>query len=111
MKQIMTQVWIFYSFLMAFSLNSQAADSVPSPVAPQPPGSGAGAAPDQGAEPKRTRDMNFEDSVMEGMGKNPLDSIENLEKDDKGKRRHLYKRRPHYKPELRQSVKGVEYQP
>lgn len=60
---------------------------------------------------RRGKALNFEGSVVEGMNKNPMNSVENNEKLDGRRRPHLYKKREHYRTELKRSAKETGYTP
>ncbi len=51
-------------------------------------------------ESKRERSLDFEDAVVEGMHKQPLDSLTHLGSREQAERSHLYRRRTSYQTEL-----------
>lgn len=59
----------------------------------------------RGGESERQRTIDFEDSIVEGMNKRPLDSLSQLSDKNGGKERpHLYRKRAGFRPEIRESV-------
>jgi len=59
----------------------------------------------------RSKSLSFDDSLVEGMNRNPLDSIESVGKEDTARQPHLYNKRLNFKKELKDSVKDSGYQP
>ena len=57
-----------------------------------------------------TRELNFDDSLLEGMNRRPLDSLENIKINDKKKKIHLYWKRHDFKQELITGAKEIEFQ-
>jgi hypothetical protein len=64
----------------------------------------------QAAE-KRSKDIRFEDSVVEGMNQNSKDSLDTIGKKDQDEKPHLYKKRQDYKAELRTLSRELGQQP
>ncbi len=61
---------------------------------------------------KRGRVIDFEDEVVEGMNKRPLDSLSTL--GDGGKKRrkpHLYRKRVGFRTETQETLKALRYTP
>lgn len=58
-----------------------------------------------------SKDIRFEDSVIEGMNQNSKDSLETIGKKDGAERPHLYKKRQSYKPEMRTLSRELGQQP
>lgn len=58
-----------------------------------------------------SKDIRFEDSVIEGMNQNSKDSLETIGKKDAAERPHLYKKRQSYKPEMRILTRELGQQP
>jgi hypothetical protein len=61
---------------------------------------------------KRTRVIDFEDEVVEGMNKRPLDSLNTL--GDSGKKRrkpHLYRKRVGFRTETQETLRALRYTP
>jgi hypothetical protein len=82
--------------------------------AKSPPTTAPAAAPAPAPAPRvgeRSKNVSFEDSVVEGMNRNPLDSLEHIDKRDHSKRTHLYQRRGHFKKELKDASKSTGYLP
>lgn len=50
----------------------------------------------------RSKDIQFDDSVVEGMNKSSKDSLEMVSKNEDPNRAHLYHKRADFKPELKQ---------
>ena len=62
------------------------------------------------AESKRQKVIDFDDEVVEGMNKKPLDSLSQLsERDRKRKKLHLYRKRAGFKTETAESLKALRY--
>jgi len=55
-----------------------------------------------GAQTNRSKDLQFDDSVVEGMNKSSKDSLEMVSKNEDPNRSHLYHKRADFKPELKQ---------
>jgi hypothetical protein len=76
---------------------------------------GDGRSPDsvQGQNPpkKRGKNLEFDDNVVEGMNKNPLDSLQNVGREDGKTHGRLYKKRTDFQNEIRQSVQEAGYSP
>jgi hypothetical protein len=61
-------------------------------------------------EPKRSRVIDFEDEVVEGLNKRPLDSLSQISEKDKRRRRpHLYKKRVGFKTETSDTIRELRY--
>jgi hypothetical protein len=70
------------------------------------------AAPANGAPvKKRSNSLSFEDNVVEGMNKNPLDSLQQVGREDGKNHGRLYKKRTEFQNEIRQSVQEAGYSP
>lgn len=62
------------------------------------------------AKSKRAKVIDFEDEVVEGINKRPLDSLSQLsEKNKKKKKPHLYRKRAGFKPETTESLGELRY--
>ncbi|MBN21280.1 MAG: hypothetical protein CL678_08320 [Bdellovibrionaceae bacterium] len=62
------------------------------------------------AHAERSKVIDFEGAVVEGLNKKPLDSFSQLsEKDKKRKRLHLYKKRKGFRFRTRQTLKEMRY--
>lgn len=59
----------------------------------------------------RKKNLSFEDEMVEGMNKNPLDSLENLAQKDGDNNGHLYRKRKHFKKEMPEVAKEVGFSP
>jgi hypothetical protein len=90
MKQFILVVTIF-----ALSLSQVWADDAA--PAPKP----APAANSANAPSNRSKDIEFDDSVVEGMNKSGKDSLEMTSKNEDPNRAHLYHKRVDFKPELK----------
>jgi hypothetical protein len=62
-------------------------------------------------EKAHNKDLNFDDEVLEGMGKNPMDSVENLSKRDAVDNGHLYHKKANFKTEMHDSSQEAGYLP
>jgi len=60
---------------------------------------------------KRKSSLEFDDNVVEGMNKNPLDSLQNVGREDGKSHGRLYKKRTDFQNEIRQSVQEAGYSP
>jgi hypothetical protein len=80
-------------------------------------GTGRGRAPgstapaNQPPVKKRSNSLSFEDNVVEGMNKNPLDSLQQVGREDGKNHGRLYKKRTEFQNEIRQSVQEAGYSP
>ena len=86
-----------------------AVQAAPVPAAPVQAASGP-AGPK--TDPTRTttnrrKSIDFEDEVVEGMNKNPLDSLQHLGKNDQRNAAHLYRKRTQFKKEIRQTASEI----
>lgn len=60
------------------------------------------------AESKRGKVIDFEDELVEGVNKRPLDSVSQIsERDRRGRRMHLYRKRQGFKNETQESLTEV----
>ncbi len=59
----------------------------------------------------RSKQIDFEDNVVEGMNKNPLDFLENVAKKDGKGNIPLYKKRTNFRNELRSNSHEMGYVP
>lgn len=63
------------------------------------------------AKERRMKAIDFEDELVEGMNKRPLDSLSYLgEKDKDRKRPHLYRKRAGFRGETMQTLRQLRYQ-
>jgi hypothetical protein len=61
---------------------------------------------------KRTRVIDFEEQVIEGLNRRPLDSMTQIvEKRLKGVHAHLYRKRIGFKNEVQETLSELRYQP
>lgn len=60
---------------------------------------------------RRSKSLEFDNSVVEGLNTNPLDSLETIGKKDRGKMPHLYNKKMHLKRELQNSMKDLGNSP
>lgn len=70
-----------------------------------------GPAPASAPVKKRSGKLEFDDNVVEGMNKNPLDSLQNVGREDGKSHGRLYKKRTDFQSEIRQSVQEAGYSP
>ena len=62
------------------------------------------------AHAKRQKVIDFEDEVVEGLNKRPLDSLSQISDRDKRRRRpHLYRKRTGFRTELAESLRLLRY--
>ncbi len=90
--------------LLAFALAAPTYAEGRSPGAAAPPTNGA-------PVKKRSNSLSFEDNVVEGMNKNPLDSLQQVGREDGKNHGRLYKKRTEFQNEIRQSVQEAGYSP
>ena len=70
------------------------------------------ASPFAAAEAKKERQkvIDFEEELVEGMNKRPLDSLASLsEKNKRKKKPHLYRKRAGFRPETSETVRELRY--
>jgi hypothetical protein len=61
---------------------------------------------------KRQKVIDFEDEVVEGLNKRPLDSLSQIsEKDKKRHKPHLYRKRGSFRTETAESMRVLRYTP
>ena len=65
--------------------------------------------PTPGAQRKKALD--FEDDLIEGMNKNPLDSLEHVARKDDKSRPYLYWKRGDFRREMKQNAHEIGYMP
>lgn len=59
---------------------------------------------------KRSKVIDFEDEVVEGMNRKPLDSLSHISDPNKKKARpHLYKKRVGFRTEIKETLKTMRY--
>jgi len=59
---------------------------------------------------KRSKAIDFDDEVVEGMNKRPLDSLSQIsERDRKRRKPHLYRKRAGFRPETVETLKVMRY--
>ena len=64
------------------------------------------------AQEKRQKVIDFEDEVVEGLNKRPLDSLNEIaDKDGKHKKSHLYFKRSSFKSENAETLHAARYTP
>ncbi|OFZ74014.1 MAG: hypothetical protein A3K03_11845 [Bdellovibrionales bacterium RIFOXYD1_FULL_44_7] len=60
--------------------------------------------------PGRQKAIDFDDEVVEGMNKRPLDSVSQISEKDKRKRKqHLYKKRASFRNETAETLRELRY--
>lgn len=98
MKFRKTKIFLITSATLMLAVAAIADDAgTMVPAAPAPPTAATGA-----PTSNRSKEIQFDDSVVEGMNKTSRDSLETVSKNEDPNRTHLYHRRADYKPELRQ---------
>ncbi|MDR3607390.1 MAG: hypothetical protein P4M08_08420 [Oligoflexia bacterium] len=64
------------------------------------------------AETKRAKVIDFDDEVVEGLNKKPLDSLNEIsERDRRHKKPHLYRKRAGFRPEVAETVRMLPNAP
>lgn len=59
----------------------------------------------------RQKELNFEDELIEGVNKRPLDSLNTLGETDREKRRQrLYQKKPDFQSETQHTLRDLRYQ-
>ncbi len=59
---------------------------------------------------RRSKVIDFEDEVVEGVNKRPLDSLSQISEKDKRRRKpHLYRKRAGFRAETREVVRELRY--
>lgn len=58
---------------------------------------------------KRNDELNFDDELVEGMNRNPFDSLTHLEKKDERDQGHLYRKKASFKREISQTAQEMGY--
>ena len=67
--------------------------------------------PSFGADKKRQKAIDFEDDLVEGMNKRPLDSLNQIsERDKKHRKPHLYQKRIGFRDETSEILRELRYQ-
>lgn len=61
--------------------------------------------------PMRKKALDFEDDLIEGMNKNPLDSLEHVARKDDKNRPYLYWKRGDFRREMKQNAHEIGYMP
>ena len=62
------------------------------------------------AENKRSKVIDFEDEIVEGLNKRPLDSLAQISEANKRKKKpHLYRKRAGFRAETTQTVRELRY--
>lgn len=65
---------------------------------------------DAGAVAKRGKVIDFDDEVVEGLNKRPLDSLSQISERDRRRRSHLYRKRSGFSSETRETLEALRYQ-
>jgi hypothetical protein len=66
----------------------------------------------QSTPSQRQKVIDFEDELVEGMNRRPLDSLSQIsEKDKKRRKHHIYRKRTGFKTETGESLRVVRYTP
>lgn len=61
---------------------------------------------------KRSKVIDFEDEVVEGLNRRPLDSLSQIsEKDKKHRKPHLYRKRAGFRSETAEALRTLRYTP
>jgi hypothetical protein len=59
--------------------------------------------------PSRGKSLDFDDEMVEGMNRNPLDSLTRVGRRDQRDHDRLYRRKQNFKREIRQTVREMGY--
>src|SRR4051812_29116610 len=62
-----------------------------------------------GPGPERRKQIQFEDELVEGMNRNPFDSLEHIANQNDRDSSHLYKKKAHFRVELKEHVREAGY--
>ncbi len=73
----------------------QTIQKIPGPVTP-PVQSGS-----------RSSSLNFEDEVVEGMNRNPFDSLTHIGKNDDRNQKHLYRKKSNFRYEIKLNIREM----
>ncbi len=57
------------------------------------------------SKPKKSKSIDFDSSVVEGINRRPYDSLSNVSDASRNKDRHLYQKRKSFSPENRDSLR------
>lgn len=60
---------------------------------------------------KRQKVIDFEDEVVEGLNKRPLDSLQQLSDQNRRKKPHLYRKRASFRSETNETLQTVRFSP
>lgn len=64
-----------------------------------------------GTQPQRSKVIDFEDEVVEGMNKRPLDSLSQVsERERRRKKQHLYRKRASFKTETQETIRLLRFE-
>lgn len=65
-----------------------------------------------GEKARRQKVIDFDDEVVEGLNKRPLDSLSQIsERDKRRKRSHLYRKRGSFRSEIAETLRALRYTP
>jgi hypothetical protein len=59
----------------------------------------------------RSKNLDFEDEVVEGVNRRPLDSLATLANDKDKRKNHLYSKRFHFRAETEQTLREMGFRP
>jgi len=110
---------LIWACLTAATVHAETLAPVPPPmqaeelVPPSDAATSSGVAPTRTAPIKanRTKAIDFEDEVIEGLNKNPLDNLQTVGKRDNSGQNRLYRKKPSFKRELRRTTTEMGYTP
>ena len=95
--------WVAFLILLAVLILSRgfehAAPAARKPAQSLPPGV------------ERATAIDFEDDIIEGMNKNPFDSLTRVGKQDGGAHGRLYRRKQGFRREIKQTVREMGFAP
>src|SRR4051812_16922699 len=95
------------ALILIVALSVAASSALAAPAKPKPAPQSISSIP---SAVKPSKKLDFEDGVVEGLNKRPLDSFEQLsEADKRSKIPHLYKKRTDFAAETAETLKQVRY--
>lgn len=107
----------FMSLVLVISFNAQAAPRVAAKVTPAAKPTQTFSAREPAnrdglpVQADRSTSIDFEDDIIEGMNKNPFDSLTRVGKQDGAGGAHLYHRKKGFGREIKQTVREMGYAP
>ncbi len=93
------------------TLESPAEDVSATAKADVPENAAARATASQVQPSNRQKSLDFEDSVIEGMNRDPLDSVQHVGRKDPGGAGRLYRKKPDFRSETGRTLQETGYTP